>query len=72
MPKYPLPKRVPQSTTIRATRIRGGRLCEWCCRLIHDFGQAGAPYPRLARWRVSTPDGTERLCEGHKDERLGL
>lgn len=56
---------------VRATRVKQGRLCERCCRLIHEHGQAVAPYPRGARWRVTTPDGVERLCDAHKDERLG-
>ncbi len=55
---------------VRLTRVRNGRLCTRCCRLIHELGVAVAPYPRPSRWRLSSPDGTEYLCEAHKEEAL--
>jgi Cdk activating kinase (CAK)/RNA polymerase II transcription initiation/nucleotide excision repair factor TFIIH, subunit TFB3 len=55
---------------MQAVRVRPTKLCERCCLLIHQRGQAGAPYPRAARWRVTWTDGVvERLCDSHKDER---
>jgi hypothetical protein len=51
-------------------RIRSQRLCDDCCKDIHVRGQAVAPYPRLARWRISTADSLTRVCERHKEERV--
>lgn len=54
----------------RAVRIHTTGLCEQCCQDIHRYGVAGAPYPRVARWRVVQGETARRLCEGHKEERL--
>lgn len=73
MPEPPPVKRfgVRRATkAVQAVRVRPTKLCEQCCFLIHLRGQAGAPYPRAARWRVTSPVGVERLCESHKDERV--
>lgn len=52
------------------SRIHTARLCEQCCLDIHTFGVAGAPYPMVARWRLTDTDLTvQRLCEAHKNER---
>jgi hypothetical protein len=70
MPEPPVApmRKVPPG--LRAVRTRPTQLCERCCYLIHLRGQDGAPYPRAARWRVSSPSGVQRLCDTHKDERL--
>jgi cytochrome c5 len=70
MPELPAPQHRQPPPDIRVARIATGRLCERCCQMIHDYGQAGAPYPRGARWRVSTAESMERLCDAHKEERL--
>lgn len=72
MPEPPKKRRTPMPPGVRAVRIHGFKgLCEQCCYLIHEKGVAAAPYPRLGRWRVTSPEGAARLCDGHKDERLG-
>lgn len=64
----PVMKKAPKPG-IRFSRIRGSRLCEWCCRDIHERGAWVAPLPRVARWQATSDDGAvERLCEGHKAE----
>jgi len=67
-----LPKRTPKPLKpgkVQAVRTRSTRLCEFCCEEIHRFGQAVAPFPRVARWRVSDGETVQRLCEAHKAER---
>ena len=69
-----LPKRTPKKATVpgvRAVRTKADRLCQLCCEAIHRFGQQVAPYPRMARWRVSDGEVVQRLCEKHKAERCG-
>lgn len=74
LPGMPVPPPVHRSSQVRpgvrAVRTRPTRLCERCCELIHVRGQAGAPYPRAARWRVVELDVEFRLCDTHKDERV--
>jgi hypothetical protein len=71
MPDVPEPSRPRGSTGsgVRLTRYRTQkrRLCDECVRLIHRYGQAGAPYPQAARWRRSAGDNLDFLCEQHKD-----
>lgn len=72
MPEPPAPKKRRPIPGVRVTRIHGAKgLCEQCCYEIHANGVAVAPYPRLGRWRVTSPEGAARLCDAHKDERLG-
>lgn len=69
-PRQRRPTAVPG---MRATRIKGSgkrQLCDRCCELIHQLGQAGAPYPRHARWSVTGDGWRVRLCEQHKEERF--
>lgn len=55
---------------IKVTRVKTTKLCEQCCRDIHTYGVQQAPYPQVGRWRLVFDDlTTERLCEGHKNER---
>lgn len=70
MPEPPPLRMRKAPPDMQAVRTRPTKLCERCCRLIHLRGQEGAPYPRAARWRVTTPEGVHRLCDTHKDERL--
>jgi hypothetical protein len=70
MPEPPAPRMRKAPPDMHAVRTRPTKLCEKCCQLIHLRGQGGAPYPRAARWRVTSPGGVERLCDTHKDERL--
>jgi hypothetical protein len=65
-PRRPKPPRKPG---VQAVRTRSTKLCQQCTEEIHRFGQAVAPYPRLARWRVSDGETVERLCEAHKNQR---
>lgn len=65
-PRRPKPPRKPG---VQAVRTRSTRLCEQCCEDIVRFGQEVAPFPRVARWRVSDGESVQRLCEGHKVER---
>jgi len=58
----------PSPAGIRFTRCKANRLCEECCRQIHLLGIVHAPYPRTARWRVSTGETVAFLCYVHKDE----
>lgn len=66
----PAPPRDVRRPDLYAVRIRPTKLCERCCWEIYLKGQQGAPYPRAARWRVTSPDGQQRLCDTHKEERL--
>lgn len=54
----------------RVYRIHTARLCDRCCRDIHERGAGVAAYPQLARWRVTDGSTVERLCEGHRNERM--
>jgi hypothetical protein len=69
MPEPPprTPKKPPKPG-VRSVRIRTQRLCEICCRAIHELGIRVAPYPRVARWRVADGDVVTRMCEAHKVE----
>lgn len=49
-------------------RTKTRRLCDMCVVRIHYLGVTQAPYPRVARWRVSTESHVEYLCEQHKEE----
>lgn len=69
MPELPPVMRKAPKPGLRFTRVRGNRLCERCCRDIHERGVGVAPLPRVARWQVTSDGGAvERLCEGHKGE----
>jgi hypothetical protein len=46
------------------------RVCDACAFLIHRYGQAGAPYPRQAKWRVSTDEKSWYLCGEHRESRF--
>lgn len=72
MPSPPPRMKQAPKTGVRASRCRADWLCERCCQDIYRLGQASAPYPRPARWRVVEGDVVERLCEGHKVERCSL
>lgn len=66
------PPRTPKKARkpgVQAVRTRSTKLCEQCCEDIYRFGQAVAPLPRVARWRVSDGETVQRLCEGHKVRR---
>jgi hypothetical protein len=65
-----LPPASPKKTVQgwQAAKVRTTRLCERCCRDIHRYGIEVAPYPRVARWRVTNEGISERLCEAHKVE----
>lgn len=69
MPESPRNEYEPAVSNTRAARIHTTSLCEQCCRDIHLFGAAGAPYPSVARWRVVEDETALKLCEGHKNER---
>lgn len=64
----PRTPKAPRKPGVQAVRTRSSRLCEVCCEDIHRFGQAVAPYPRVARWRVSDGEVVQRMCESHKNE----
>lgn len=68
MPPDPPTKTTKTKTGWMVYRIRSGRLCDRCCRDIHELGAWVAAYPRVARWRVSDGFVTDRLCEAHRDE----
>lgn len=71
MPKPPRRSARPAvKPGVQATRIRPRRLCEDCCRDIHERGQAVAPYPRTARWRVTDNGVVSKLCDEHKSARF--
>lgn len=44
-------------------------LCDDCVKDIHVRGIAVAPPPRGVRWKRTDADGTQNLCEQHKDRR---
>ncbi len=67
----PKPARRAKGSAMAVTRIRTQRLCDDCCADIHRLGQAAAPYPRGARWRISTTELLVRVCEKHKEIRCG-
>lgn len=69
MPEPPAPlRRAAPSGKATATRIRKRTLCNRCCLLIHQLGVEMAPYPRTARWRVTTDGLSVPMCESHKNE----
>lgn len=55
----------------RYTRVtpKTRTLCHDCIRDIHERGVAVAPPPRVVRWRRATADGSQFLCEQHKNAR---
>jgi hypothetical protein len=76
LPGMPEPPQVYQPPAkevpgLRATRIKTlAALCEQCCRDIYDLGVSVAPYPQVARWKVTEGGVPVRLCEAHKNERF--
>jgi hypothetical protein len=74
LPGMPQPPRAAAPTPREketVSRFRGHRLCDACVFMIHRYGQAGAAFPRTARWRVAKPETESRyLCENHKETRL--
>lgn len=72
MPDPPPPRQPRPAAGERVSRYhpRARRLCDACTFLIHQYGQAGAPYPKAARWRISTDTESRYVCNEHKDTRL--
>lgn len=70
MPDPPAPRRTappPAGVRISQYRPRTRVLCDVCVQLIHQFGQAGAPLPRAARWRCTEAGTATVLCTYHKE-----
>jgi hypothetical protein len=66
--KAPKPDRKAIYSRYRSTnRV----LCIDCCRLIHEYGQQGAPVPLRAQWRTVVNATAEYVCHEHKRTRRG-
>lgn len=68
MPPTPPPPKFKTKPDVRVTRSDNRHLCEECCRLIHVLGIVRAPYPRTARWRITTSEAISFLCHDHKEQ----
>jgi hypothetical protein len=44
-------------------------LCHDCVLAIHQQGQQGAAYPRVAHWKLMDDQGMTLLCSVHRQER---
>ncbi len=71
MPEPPEDKPARPGAQMKVTTVVARHLCQECCRQIHVMGMADAPFPRMARFRVTmTNDYVIDLCHRHKDQWL--
>lgn len=59
--------RVRYTPSHHRTRV----LCDDCVRAVHELGFAVAPPPRVVRWRRIEDGTVNRLCQAHKELRMG-
>jgi hypothetical protein len=71
-PQVPKPRMATGSKAARYARRRpDSAWCDDCIRAVHVRGLAYADPVRKATWLRVTAAGSLRLCEIHKNERMG-
>jgi len=67
-PAAPVTPKARPARRVARFRSKNRTLCGDCCALIHALGVELAPFPRAAKWRVSTGTTIAYLCDLHVED----